>query len=375
MTDSNDRVPLSSGFILGPPLRKGRAYVRDPNLENGEWRFLQASTQSDEATHGDEADGNVGSGDNDSRVVAQISGGLQLAIPTELLNLVEDEIGRNRLNDQQLISAQRLARLASDVGATGFWNRASFSFPFLSTSSLESLRVDLWSGSRTMSRAEINEMERRLGGYLAEINRHMVCFVGWLISNQQFHEEQREMIQLLSAHGINRPPSRRELEHGNFSTESVQNSLNQFYQDWHLERLEAPGFPVPLGPHFGAGGQAMPECMIKLPGYFPVQGMGLLVEMMNDARGVLAGSRIDEWLEIISRDNASQARLPQYGRLSIVYHYWRALHSTFPSGLSRCKTKLVSAFAQFLHVDDKTIQRDLRNLRDRLGDDWGALNN
>lgn len=378
-----DPVPPVSGaeaeprYIAGPPLRQGTLYRPE---ENGTVLVAHAALGdtfdfSDNKISPSQFSIIQGQGMGDTRRLEQLPDGLSIAIPEDLIRLVINAFGEERLGSSAIAEVRRVSELAAEVGGIGFWNQRAIHYRFLEPPRSNGLLV--WEGTLWgRSESEIRQVGKMLQERLDRIDQYVRGYVGWLMSNPSFRSEQRQLLQEfrveIAAEGF---PARRAIRNADPATISIFHERCLLHYDrWILDGVEAPDLPIPVAPQFPAPMPAETSRGIlshTIPAYFPVSGQGWMADMLSDARPTdTAMPQLSEWFAIIQKDDAKLNRISGYCRRLRLLHYWRGLMVAFPKGLRIAKTRMASAFADFLKVSDDTIKDDLKVLGPVLRETW-----
>lgn len=137
----------------------------------------------------------------------EIPDGMQIAIPQRLLELVIREVGEPRFDQRDVRNAIQLQHLADQFGAIGFWDRQPILFSQLSEVCPEPTSSNLDSTSSAAFSKADQIAVRRAEESIAEIKRLTKAFIGWLITNPVFREEQSRIIQVVRESGRQRIPT------------------------------------------------------------------------------------------------------------------------------------------------------------------------
>lgn len=363
-----DELP-SDRFIAGPPLRKHVGYrlSADGNLSPSVSIDLETLQTSRDEPSAESTRRRL----EDVSLLNQAPEGLCIAIPSDLLQAVVRAFGEDHFKPESLQHAQRITALADDVGATGFWNGVPFTYPWLGQKDSQ-LTTDFLKQCLALQNAEAMDLAERFSNYLELINRRMQNYAGWLVSNVEFQKDQEVLLQKFTCVSNDRLPTFHECNRLSVRSD-FEEACHVFFSKWIVDSLSAPGLPLPQGPMFPQSTNNS-DLSIKLPLYFPTQGTGPIVEMIDDAR-LSPGRSLDhlnEWFELTGRDNVSHNKTLKLSRILIIWTYWRALVSQFPGAFYRRKSKLTQVFASFLKADDSTVKNDVNFLTKRLGYEWLA---
>jgi len=367
MRNGPENSVSDAASLSGLPLRKDTAYLYSPETHQFvPAREVTRSGDTDACQLSESAalsGAKVKQQANQPTVATnfEIPDGMQIAIPQRLLELVIREVGEPRFDQRDVRNAIQLQHLADQFGAIGFWDRQPILFSQFSKVCPEPTSPNLDSSfSAAVSKADQIAM-RRAEDSIAEIKRLTKAFIGWLITNPVFREEQSRIIQVVRESGRQRIPTSVECNPRHPAYDECLAACAEFYHLWCLQGLSAPGFPVPLG-------TSTVQNQMQWPAYLPAYGSGLATTLVQLANGHYPEMqlKISGWLELVSRECPSQNQIPRYIRLVELHTYWRALHVAFPGTFARAKTRLVLAFAEFFHVDESTVKRDLDVISKRL---------
>lgn len=375
---STSPVTISSdSLILGPPLDPGTAYVvsRDGTTLAAHAELLEQYALNGDRSPPSSIDIVPAQRINDRRRLVQIPEGLVIAIPDELLRLMVNEFGEDRLSCDTLSEVRRLNDIATQLGVIGFWNRRPFGYQFLEPRRSIGFR-GLNGETFDRSDNEIHRVVTALESRLDRIGGHVWAYAGWLLSNPEFRSEQRQLLQEFRNEIVSAGFPTRRMLLGNENPENpmFHEQCLRHYNRWILDGVEGPDLPVPVSPQFPnlLQPETHPSVLSHaIPAYFPVSGQGWFSDMLDDSRPTQRQMpHLTDWFEIVRKENASLNKMEAFRRRMRLLHYWRGLVLAFPDQLRRSRTRMAAVFAGFLNVGDDTIKSDLRVLRPLLSEEW-----
>ncbi len=316
-----------------------------------------------------------GQGIGDSRRLITLPHGLLIAIPEDLIELVINAFGVDRLGHSAIAEVRRVSELAAEVGGIGFWNQRAIHYRFLEPPRSKGLVVpkgELWGHTESEMRQIVKKLQERLD----RIDQYVHGYAGWLMSNLSYRSEQQQLwheFQVeIAAEGFPARATIRRAAPSGIST--FHDRCLRHYERWILDGVVAPDLPVLVSPQFPNLMQSEANSGVLshvIPAYFPVSGHGWMADMLSDARPTdTAMPHLSDWFDIIQKENASLNKISGYSRRLRLLHYWRGLMAAFPEGLLKAKKRLTSVFADFLKAGDDTIKSDLNVLGPLLSEKW-----
>lgn len=364
-------------MIVGPPLKAGTVYKvsLDGTTLSAHAELLDKNALSDSQLHPCSIDIATVQGNDDQRSLVKIPAGLVIAIPDELVSLMVNAFGRERLSDNALSEVRRLDEIAVQVGAIGFWNQRPFRYQFLEPRPSEWFPGVKGEGFGHGDH-EIRRIVETLKTRLDKIGEYVWAYAGWLMSNPEFRSEQRQLLQEFRNEIVSMGfPTRQMLLRGRpLGNPTFHERCLRHYQRWILDGVEGTDLPVPVSPQFPNLLQPETHSGILnhvVPAYFPVSGQGWFSDMLDDSRPTQRQMpHLAKWFEIIRKENSSLNKIEAFRRRMRLLHYWRGLVLAFPDQLQKSKTRMAAVFAEFLKVGDDTIKNDLRVLRPLLDEEW-----
>lgn len=364
------------GFICGPPLQPGFAYQLDKEGSNfiARAKLLDENALSEDRIHPCAIHLDKHQGIEVERKLTQLPTSLSIAIPEELLVLVVDEFGEKRLGESAVVAARRRNIIAANMGAIGFWNRYPILYPYIEppkSSGFPGMTGEMFNRTDNEIHRIVATLEQRLN----KIAEFVQGYAGWLMSNPQFRSEQQQLLQEFRSEIVTTGfPTRRTLCGGVPSANPAYHERCQaHFERWILDGVAGPDYPIPVSPQFP--NPMPPETNTGvlshvIPAYFPVHGQGWLNDMLDDTRPTNRQMpHLEDWFEIVRKENASLNKVLGYRRRLRLLHYWRGVMIAFPDGLRRSKSRMIVVFAEFLKVDPDTIKSDLKVLQPFLIDD------
>ena len=201
-------------------------------------------------------------------------------------------------------------------------------------------------------------------------------YIGWLMTNQQFLEEVKLLIEnkeILNAIHDGRISSQTDLVKGGLDSPPYR-ELQLFYRRWRLAYMYTPELPCPQGPqipvvNISMEQQGIPdEELFYYPITIPPFGNGLIAAHQNEVikRNQQTLSHLAEWLDLISKENPSKNKYEAYFRQFQLKHFWTILKQRFPNELKKQNNLLTDCFAEYFNTDKSTINRDKKNINKRL---------
>lgn len=213
-------------------------------------------------------------------------------------------------------------------------------------------------------------------------------YLGWLLTCRTFLDEHDALIQEhaptfaqwgTAAFGQPLPPpslsEAPESEKAAFRTTDAH--VVAFLIRWRLLGLAAPYLPVPMQPRFAG---TMPDTMLRrfsdvralfvVPDTFPIPSRDEFRGMLDDALHGSPPEHLAEWMRIVAAGNSGKRKITRFGRIFQLQHYWRILQRRHAHSLRRRNELLGRVLATFLQVEEKVVNRDLAEIRRRLGRDW-----
>ncbi len=303
--------------------------------------------------------------------------------PRTLLEKIISAVGKKRFRREDLERERQLSSIIGDHCLTvGYWKECPVVYSYLmprrpiklDQTACKVLGVPAFRGASMASEAEKQRkhVDDPIRGYL-----------GWLLTHKAFLEEHDELInqyqpQILE-HGFPAPlnwrPQSDTYEVG--EANKFTSDFKAFYSHWRLQTLAAPYLPLPLTPQlpdvWTTRAANIPEggCSFFLPDISPVTGQGSINDGINGAlRGTSPPKHLEEWINIVRKENASKNQIRAFGRRFRLQHFWIVLHERYPKETTRSKGQLIRVFADFLGVEETTIKRDLDLLALNIGPDW-----
>ena len=366
-------------YIAGPPLRQGTLY-RLEEKEHGPALVAHAVLRDTHDTSRNDISPTQfsviqGQGIGDSRRLITLPHGLLIAIPKDLIELVINAFGVERLGHSAIAEVRRVSELAAEVGAIGFWNQRAIHYRFLGPSRSKGLVVpkgELWGHTESEMRQVVKKSQERLD----RIDQYVHGYAGWLMSNLSYRSEQQQLwhgFQVeIAAEGFPSRGTIRSVAPSGIST--FHDRCLRHYERWILDGVVAPDLPIPVSPQFPnlmqseVNGSTVSH---TIPAYLPVPGQGWLLDMLDDARPTnQVMPHLSEWFDIVQKENGSLNMISGYCRRLRLLHYWRGLMAAFPEGLRRSQIKLTSTFAGFFKAGEDTIKSDLKLLGPLLSEEW-----
>lgn len=213
-------------------------------------------------------------------------------------------------------------------------------------------------------------------------------YAGWLVTNRQFLEERDSLLATwwgkLREHGL---PQAKLATSGailaGFGFRRLRGSQNErffnafetFYARWRLSHMVTPELPVPIAPqipvvtpqsvmaYMNAGGVTLYQ-----PDTMPIPSRDMLRDVLDDIRTSHHAEHLRGWLNIVRKSRPNDRAVLRYGRILALHHYWTVLSERHPDLIGRRGNvgPIQRAFAKFLSVDAKTVEKDRQHIRRRL---------
>jgi hypothetical protein len=211
-------------------------------------------------------------------------------------------------------------------------------------------------------------------------------YIGWLITNARFLKERNELFARwqseLERNGIPQsgetfletvPPSKAVQRITSDTTKRFLDAFAQFYARWRLVQLVTGELPEPLAPqipvrtplallsHMEAGGVTLYQ-----PDTVPVPPRDTLRDVLEDVRIGNENAHLGEWITVVRKGRANNESITRFERLLVLHHYWTVLQQRHPGIFRRNTGRIQDAFADFLHVSPRAIEKDRQLVRKRL---------
>jgi hypothetical protein len=315
-------------------------------------------------------------------------------LPGQVLDAIIEALGAEYFDSDLLTVERSLSAICRDHATmVGFWKDVVVSFHGLRA-------ADATISSQTIQAldpAEAVSVENAVRVYrerdLGHLQRFRRGYVGWLLTNLQFLDEHDS---LLANHApfVQRWGTVHNLVivDDEYRARLLPDTDPQedprwqpFYDDfiefamrWRLRRIAGPYLPEPLEPL--AAGRVPVAILEKLmdangiffiPDTMPVSSRGHICGMLDDA--LHRGNRpehLDEWLQIVRKDNTARNKMDRFARLFEIQHYWRILRDRHPQILPRNFQRIEGALAAIFKRSDGAVHSDMIEIRNRLGADW-----
>jgi hypothetical protein len=207
-------------------------------------------------------------------------------------------------------------------------------------------------------------------------------YLGWLMLNPVFLEEQNELLQKwhreieklglpqLALATTGKPPKKitRKMP-PRFPAFFEQ--FEQFYLRWRLLGLATPNLPIPLTPQtplpapiLAMGPMNRVGSLFFVPDTYPIPSRDQLRNLLEDSlRHRREEEHLSEWSKIVSGKNSAKNRIERYARLFEMQHYVRILTERHSELMEGHVHELEAALAKFLDCRPPTIHRDLSFIR------------
>lgn len=320
-----------------------------------------------------------------------VQGRVFYTLPAALLEILVGIVGRGRFDTELLALEFELSGTAGDHGYTvGF--RDGQPVPYHLLEPRQPIRItpeQAASAGWSKTADELRELERVGTERLDRFGLPVRGYAGWLMSTPTFVSEHDELVHRyrsqLRQHGFPRPllatpgiSTGENVRQRTAGPNEWTQAFRSFFARWRLQSLAGPGLPLPLEPQLpdmlnrSTGPAAAEGCTsFTVPDIFPLHGRGEVHEIMQDAvRSGGEDSHLDGWLTIVAADSTAANQIPRFVRLFRLQHLVRVLYSRHADALSRRKTALLMAFAEFFDVSEDAVKRDWRFLDGRLEKDW-----
>ena len=310
------------------------------------------------------------------------------ALPRKLWSILREKLGADRFDAQLLKADEQLSSECGDMTRKiGRWGDIDIRFGLLRLSTVAISDDEAKLLERT--NAQASHLQRIFNERIGRFWMQSRSYLGWLLSNRQFINEHDGLVNEWGSEirkwrfpnrGVLAVPDTqiRDAIH-EIRIQQFDAAFEKFFIRWRLQGLVAPYVPVPLSPLFAGG---VPASMLHLlentgavfyiPDTFPVPSRDQLLGMLDDAlHAGQAPEHLDEWMQIVRRDNSAKAELQTWSRLFEVQHYWRILKQRHSSALTGNAGKTQEAIAEFLgEGNEQPIKRALQRMRDNLGTEW-----
>lgn len=313
--------------------------------------------------------------------------------PEALLDLLEQYVGSNRFDPDLLNLERKLARQANAISnCVGFGNglpvvdnslvsAPSLTKPDVATDAF--LKMCQEAGQHVDDFLEI--AQRRFD----QLSLPRQGYLGWLWTNSKFR---REWDQLSTAHPTlfqngNAPP----LATANGSAfpqlratkneDEVQAvaALEVFRSRWRLAQIRGPVTVEPLSvhvpsplPNLDLRQSQTSGALMYFPDIAPLPDRRELRQLLEDNVRQTANDaeHLQEWIKLVRSDTNVKTPVDKFVRWYSLQHYYRVLYSRHRNSVHNCREKIAVAFSEFLKKSLDTIERDLREIGERLGLDW-----
>lgn len=210
----------------------------------------------------------------------------------------------------------------------------------------------------------------------AGIKRAQRGYAGWLVTNQRYRQELRQVQEKWS------PPARRfglpmvgTLWHApkSFRKSKYRMALAAFFERWQLEGLASFELPVPMGPELPV---VDPKPMIArmracgttlfLPDTFPVPSREEIRSIGLNVQAQRADAHLRDWINIVRREG-NRTGVARFGQLLAVHFCWAIVRSRYSNLVKRNAERIDAAVGQYVNCAPDTVRRFRRLIGERLG--------
>ena len=321
-----------------------------------------------------------------------VEGRYFFALPRYFWHSVYNKLGQEVFDAEVAELEQTLSVICyGNPWNVGFWNGRVFSYnqlrerPMWVPSPEEAASIG-WNVSKDYLEESVQKYEdgKRVFSRVAR------AYVGWLLTNKAFLDEHDALFtgwsEMILRWGLDRlgvlPVTGMFLPGDDPTADAswpgYKAAFNEFFTRWRLLGLAAPYLPLPLEPLMAGCWPMSVVAQLNrsggvfcLPDTFPVPSRDTLRNVLDDAlHGSGLPEHLNEWMKLISRENAAKKPLLKLARILEIQHYWRILHHRHPKAIQGKLRVLKEAIASFLDVTWDTVHRDLLWIRKRLGPNW-----
>ncbi len=291
-------------------------------------------------------------------------------LPEKLRQSVEKCL-RDSIDAESLDFEKELTKHAREHRCAAFRWKSPLVYPML-IDYLPPLTVDLMqqAGSTKMTEKSTNLANRNLGFFA----RYSKAYCGWLVSQSEYWKD----VDLLLETGVMQDgtsicaippvsvPKDMRVEADSDTAASIV-VIHEFYAKWRLKNLATMDWPIILQPLLTPTTpytSNSPRGTINpvYPDIFPIDGDGILSNILNDASQSNDAPHLSSWRTVISRDSRLKKRVDSFARRFEFQHYWRVLNERYPNELAKSVNALDSCFAEYFDVSADTIRSDRRAL-------------
>lgn len=309
------------------------------------------------------------------------------SLPPRLWDEVHRRIGENAFDQTAPQLEEAVGQICNENSCSaGLFGGIAFPYHQLHRLALPRLRPeDL---GLPITQAELDRQLGISGERLAGLWTAAQGYLGWLLTCRTFLDEHDALIQEhasavaqwgsaafgqpLPPPSLGRAPAS---EQAAFRTTDAR--FVAFLSRWRLLGLAAPYLPVPMQPQFAG---SVPDTMMRrfsevralfvVPDTFPIPSRDEFRGMLDDALHGSPPEHLAEWMRIVGAGNSGKRKITRFGRIFQLQHYWRVLQRRHAHSLRRRNRLLGRVLATFLHVEEKVVNRDLAEIRRRLGRNW-----
>jgi len=220
------------------------------------------------------------------------------------------------------------------------------------------------------------------------VRRNQRAYCGWLMTSRQFLTEHSEVWKSLRPLAISDSAMPRPVTSGfatfleGFEAPREDRRLSQLRDHcarWRLSHLTGPYVPEPLAfqspaplPQLAAEQAASAGFgLTVIPDTMPLPARDELRTSISGAREAIQSDHLASWRKIISSESRTKEdQLDRYSRIFVVQHLYSVLLSRHADALRGKVTYVRQRIADFLNVDEKTVQRDFALLAREGGAEW-----
>lgn len=309
------------------------------------------------------------------------------SLPPRLWDEVHQRIGESAFEQSAAQLEDAVGEICNEnSGSAGLFRGIAFPYHQLHRVELPRLRpADV---GLSITQAELDRQLRISDGRLTGVWTSAQGYLGWLLTCRTFLDEHDALIQEhapafaqwgTAAFGQPLPPfalsEAPESEQVAFRTTDAH--VAAFLIRWRLLGLAAPYLPIPMQPQFAG---SVPDTMLRrfsdvralfvVPDTFPIPSRDEFRGMLDDTLHSSPPEHLAEWMRIVGAGNSGKRKITRFGRIFQLQHYWRVIQRRHAHSLRRRNKLLGKVLATFLDVEEKVVNRDLAEIRRRLGRNW-----
>lgn len=306
-------------------------------------------------------------------------------LPPRLLSLLEATGVTKRIDASLWAEEVELSELADSLGAVGFrYGILIFDWVLvypkkLQDQELASCTIDEWGLSDVDRTAWLTVSTSRL-----EFERESARgYCGWLFTNPAFHSEfealQIAMPQLLRPEGeilLPAGPANLEPELRVIRRETMGlTPLKDFCLRWRLNYIVGPRTVIPLARQETSPLPALDAARVQEMGRLSFTPDIARLPPRDDLRDrdeaairgtARSANHLRDWIDLVEATSQGKKSIARWARIYGLQHYWGVLYERHGASLNRLGSKVREAFAQWLAISRRTLEADLRLIRNRL---------